>query len=252
MQTKNFQITKSGHNIKCKMYYGDKSNIQNVIIYVHGFAGHKDNNAAQKLAEKMISKKKTTALVIFDLPGHGEDVKKRISLEDCNTYLEFVISHVKEEYGEARIYASGTSFGCYLILKYIQEHDNPFAKIALRSPAVNMYELMITKVLEEDDYVKLDKGKDVLRGFDRKVGVDKKFIESLKENDLFKYDYMDFADDILLIHGEKDEIVPVNRVVEFSEKNVIELIVEEGADHRFRNPLAMGNVIKNIMNWFDL
>ena len=70
-----FQINKKGHNIRCKLYYRDLHNVSRVVIFGHGFGGHKDNNAAEKFAERLLSKYKGAAMVTFDWPCHGDDVK---------------------------------------------------------------------------------------------------------------------------------------------------------------------------------
>ncbi len=70
------------HNVRCKVYTPDDGKIENMVIFGHGFAGHKDNKAAERLADKLISKNKGFALITFDLPCHGDDVKKKLYLED--------------------------------------------------------------------------------------------------------------------------------------------------------------------------
>ena len=250
MQSKYFEINKAGHNIKCKSYYEDISNVRNVVLYVHGFAGHKDNRAAERFAEKTIAKNKEIMVVVFDLPAHGSDIKKNLHIEDCRKYIHIVVDHINEQYGESRLFSYATSFGGYLVLDFLCTQGNPFTKIALRSPAVDMYEIMMNTILTSEDIERLSKGKQVLSGFDRKIRIDQAFVRELQVNDIQKYDFTDFADDIIMFHGRKDEVVPLYRVEEFSEKNIIELEIFDRADHRFQDMESMGRANKLAMEWF--
>ena len=78
------------------------------------------------------------------------------------------------------------------------------------------------------------------------------FLESLRENDIAELDYSEMADSILILHGTKDEIVPEGSVRAFAEKNGIEYIPVERADHRFMDPKLMDLAIEYIQMFLDL
>ena len=246
-----FEINELGHNIRCKLYCVDPRNIRNTVIFCHGFGGHKDNASAARFAEKLLGKHKTAALITFDLPCHGKDVKKKLSLKDCGTYLELVIRYAQEKY-PGGLYGYATSFGAYLTLVYIAGQGNPFRKILLRSPAVNLYEAFTENILSPDEREKLELGKEVQAGFDRKVPVTEAFLREIRETDVRKLDLIDYAEDILILHGTKDEIIDYAAVQSFSEDQLIDLIPFEGADHRFRNPQTMDLAIKQILEFYRL
>ena len=248
---RNFEINEKGHNIRCKIYYNKLPDIKKVVIFCHGFAGHKDNSAAAKFAERVLSKYKGIAVIVFNWPCHGDDVKKKLLLSDCGIYLELVIDYVKKQYQTDRIYAYATSFGGYVVLKYIAEHGNPFVKIALRCPAVAMYDVLANRVMNQEERELMQKGKNVSVGFDRKIEVNPQFLEDLQTADIRQHSYLEYADDILLIHGTKDEMVPLETVQEFSEDQVIELITVENADHRFQNQACMEAATKAVLNFFE-
>ena len=230
-----FDINQPGYSVKCKLYCDSPREVEHCIIFLHGFGGHKDNKAAERFAENVHSKMKRTAVLTFDWPCHGKDVRRKLTLDDCKIYLKLVLNYVKEELDPVDIFAYGTSFGAYLTLKYIYEEGNPFKKIVLRAAAITMYESMLERIMTPENKALIDRGKEALVGFDRKVKVDKNFIEELREHDIRKNDYIDFAEDILMVHGEKDEIIPVDEVKKFADDNVIECIVVKNADHRFQN-----------------
>ena len=247
-----FEINEAGHNIRCKLYYQDLRSTRKVVIFVHGFGGHKDNHAAARFGEKLLSKFKGTALVTFDLPCHGNDVKKKLYLTDCGTYLELVIAHVKQRFQTEELYAYSTSFGSYLTLKYLMEKGNPFRRIVLRSPAVNIYDALTGIIMTPADWEKLSKGKDALVGFDRKVPVGPQFLEDLKKTDIRNMDFLDYAEDILILHGTADEVIPFEAAHEFAEEQLMEFIPMEGADHRCRDPKKMDLAIKHILEFYSL
>lgn len=248
---KYFDINEGGYSIRCKIYAKDIHDTDRVVIFCHGFGGHKDTKAAATFAERMNSKYKSTALVIFDWPAHGKDALKHLTLEACDEYLTLVIDYVKREFKASKIYAEGTSFGGYLLLKYLIDHGNPFEKIVLRCPVIEMYSTMMGRIIDEENLIKLNKGKEILVGFDRKVKIDKDFLEALHNNDMSQYEFFDYADDILIVHGTKDEVVSYDVSSTFAENNVIDFVSVAGADHRFTDPKKMDAAIHAMIEFMD-
>lgn len=252
IMNKYFEINKSGHNIRCKIYANDLSKVEKVILFCHGFAGHKDNGTAEKFADRVLSKNKGVAVLIFNWPSHGDDVKRKISLNDCMEYLGIVLQYVRETFNTEDIYSCATSFGGYLVLRYIPLYGNPFKKIALRCPAVNMYDVLTGTIMNSDEYSRIRKGKSVAVGFDRKIEVDAEFLKNLKDSDIQKVSYLDYSDDILIVHGTADEVVPFEAAKRFAENNVIKFVTVEGADHRFQHPSTLEYSTKAIIRFFGL
>lgn len=244
-----FQITGQGFNIRCKLYCQEPRNIRKAVIFCHGFGGHKDNAAAKKFAEKLMGKEKYAAVITFDWPCHGEDVKKKLSLQDCDTYLDTVIRHVQENFTE-NLYAYATSFGGYMVLVHLLKHGSRFKRIALRSPAVNMFDALTGAIMTEENRENLRKGREAQVGFDRKVPVTAAFLEEVETNDIRKAEFLDWAEDILILHGTKDEIIPYGESAAFADNQLMEFIPLEGADHRCQNPLHMDLAIKHILEFF--
>ncbi len=252
MLHKYFEINKNSHNIRCKTYYLDKNLVEKAVIFCTGFAGHKDNNAAEKFSDKLLAKNKNAAVIVFDWPAHGDDVKKKLSLDDCTAYLDLVIEEAKKMYATDQLYAYATSFGGYLILKYLHEKGDPFVKTVLRSPAVDMYGTLMNSIMRSGETEKLKKGKDAAVGFDRKVVITSSFLDELVKQDVRDWDYLDYADNILIIHGTKDEIVPFEQSKEFAENNIIEFIPVLNADHRFQDPVLMSLATKYVLEFFGM
>ncbi len=245
-----YDINTAGHSIRCKLYCNDVHKIGKVVIYGHGFGGHKDNKAAERFALRAISRFKKSAVLTFDLPCHGADGKKKLLLDDCLTYIALIIEDCKTRFGTEDVFAYATSFGGFLILKYLADRGNPFRKIALRCPAVDMYAVITHSIITPEAMEKLDKGKDVLVGFDRMVKVGSQFLDDLRAEDLRHHDFMEYADDILILHGTKDEIISFDDVAAFADDNVIEFVPVENADHRFSDPGGMDLAIAAILDFF--
>ena len=249
---KYFDINESGYSVRCKLYCSSVNEVKRAVIFGHGFGGHKDNKAAEKFASKIISKHKDIGVITFNWPCHGDDARKNLLLSECDTYLTLVIGYVKKWFGTDEIYGYATSFGGYLFLKYIAEHGNSFRKIALRCPSINMYTTITNRLMTADDMEKIRKNKPVLVGFDRKVKIGRQFLEDLKASEISEIDFMDCADDTLILHVIKDEVIPFSDSAAFADKNVIEFIPVPNADHRFTDPKTMDFAIHEIIEFFAL
>lgn len=248
---KYFDINEQGFSIRCKLYYNKEfRGLKNIVIATYGFGGNKDNKAIEKFADRITTKYKSFGVVCFDWPCHGMDARNKLIAEECLTYLELVTAYVKQEMKAEKVFNYSSSFGAYITLRYFHERgENPFVKTAFRCAAIKMYDAM-TKHITEDEWALLDKGKEILRGHERKLRLSKEFYEDLKAHEVFDKDFLEYADDIIMIHGSKDEAAPIETAQEFSENNVIELVTVENADHPFSNPDYMDLAIQKMIEFF--
>lgn len=245
---KRFEINEQGFSIRCKLFYEKElQQIENVVIVLHGFGSSKDLKSNTKFGERLSSKYKGYAALAFDFPCHGDDARKKLSVEESITYLQLVINYAKTSLNAKNLYAYGTSFGGYLTLKYLAEKGNPFRKIALRAPAVQIYHSLMNR-LSEEERQKLAKGREILWGFDRQMKISQAFFDEL--TDITQNDYLDYAEQMLILHGTEDEMVALSTSQQFADNNVIELLPIEGADHAFSNPKLMDIAIGKIVEFF--
>jgi alpha/beta superfamily hydrolase len=84
------------------------------------------------------------------------------------------------------------------------------------------------------------------------IKVTRSFLEDLTASDVQGNDYMDHADDILILQGTADEIVQFSSVTSFAENNVINFIPVEGADHRFIDLNKLNYVNSEVIKFFGL
>lgn len=247
---KYLNINGNGCSIKCKLFSNGAFSFENVVICCHGFSGNKESTAFKKLAEKILPLSKSTAIIAYDLPCHGEDARPNIDLNACELYLTTLIDYARTKLKAANFYACCTSFGGYILLNYIHSHGNPFKKAVLRCPAVTMHKLITETIISADDMKKLNKTKSAMAGFDKKIKVTKKFIDELEVNDINAYDFSSFKNDLLIIHGTDDDIVPFDVVKQFAMDNQIPFIATAGADHRYKNPVHMSCFVNSAYEHF--
>lgn len=246
---KYFNIDGNGQNIRCKLYFDGSEPIKRVVLFGHGFAGHKDNGAAQRFAAHVLSECKDAAVLIYNLPGHGDDAGE-LTLDGCMAYMSAAVDYIKTELHTDRIYSYATSFGGYLVLKYIAEFGDPFAKIALRCPAVGMADVLTKTIIKSDELAAIRRGETAQVGFDRKIGLDRRFMEDIEAADIRALDYSAYAPDILILHGTKDEVAPFEESKRFAERNGIEFVPVENADHRFQDPALMELATRRVTEFF--
>lgn len=247
---KGFDINKDGRSVRCKLYCETADAVRRVVVFCHGFGGHKDNSSAETFAHRIVAKWKGSAVIAFDWPCHGMDARKNLTLQDCDAYLGLVIGYARDTFSTNELYAYGTSFGGYLLLKYLVDHGNPFRRLALRCPAVNMRETLLASIAQNDNLRKLESGKAVMAGFDRKMKITQAFFDDLAEHDIRSREFFDFADDILILHGTADETVPCEDSRVFADANAIEFVAVEGADHRFHDPKKADFADARIISFF--
>jgi len=249
---KYFSVKDGVMNVRCKMFVPFREKVRHVVIAGHGFAGHKESRAISNFADTLMFKNRNSVVIAYDLPGHGEDMGTSLRLKTCGEYLTAVKSYAEQNYPEAKIYYYGTSFGGYLGLRYAEKHNMPFEKMALRCPAVNMYETLNKKIITEEMRKSLNEKGFCLSGFDVLIRLDGEFIDELKESSVYNLDYSGMAEKLLIIQGTADELVDCGEVVSFSERNGIRHIISEGADHRFIDGNKMRKAIDDIIEFFGI
>lgn len=245
-----FDINERGYSVRCKLFYEkDLHAVENVVIVMHGFGSSKDGRSTVKFGERLIAKYHNYASLAFDWPCHGADARKKLLLDECLAYLSLVVEYAQTQLGAKRVYAYANSFGGYLTLNYMVQNGNPFHKVALRAPAIHMYQTLLDN-MSADERSKVEKGKEVLLGFERKMKIGKDFLDALQAADVMQHDYLDDADNLLILHGTADEMIDIGVSKTFAENNVVELIAVEGADHPFSQPKHMDVAIQKIIGFF--
>ena len=251
---KYFNVNDRGVSIRCKMIFDEIRPGGRVIVCGTGFGGHKDGKAFERFARRILKKNKGFAILTFDWPGHGDDVKKKWMPEDCLLYLDCVLAWARKRFrtDNSHLFGYAVSFGGYIFLRYFAERGDPFIRTALRSPALPMHETLSASILQPVDQAALAAGRTVPVGFDRKVPVDARLLADLQSHDVTVLDYAPLSDRLMILHGTKDEIVPMAGPAAFAQKQGISFVPVEGADHRCTDPAQMEFAIEEIIRFFGL
>ena len=252
MMEKYFDINKTGRSIKCKLYCNNIRDIGRVVIGCHGFCGSKDSAFNKAFSAKLLSKDRRAAVLCFDWPCHGGDVKKKITLDICEKYLHDVIDCARDVLEAENLFCIANSFGGYMTLVYIHHNGSPFQRVALRAPAIPMHSIMKRSLLTAEDLEALERGKDVPAGFERKINITSGFLAELEENDVSCWDYSDYMDNIMILHGSKDETVSPDGPQAFANENAMKYVLVEKADHQFKNPQLSALAIADIIKFFEI
>lgn len=249
---KPFSVNGQKMSVRCLLYSGEKQPIHTLIVFGHGFGGHKENRTAARLAERILEKNRGTALLAFDWPCHGEDARKKLTLEECDASLRLVLGYARDRWAPVHLYGYGVSFGGWLFLYSAAKAGNPFDRLLLRAPAVTMYDSLTHNIISPEEMQQLERGKSVPAGFDRKVEISAAFLRELKDADLNAADFSALADSCLILHGTKDTVIPLRDVQAFAAKNGLDLMEIENADHRFSDPRASDEATAWTMDFFEL
>ena len=209
--------------------------IEHIVLYGSDFGKKADTASGEQLALFLNREKSNTAVIAFDWPCHGSDQSDSFRLADCSQYLLRLTEYIHTRFNPNAISVYAVGFAANQVLRYIREYKNPFHRIVLRSPILNMYDVLINRILSEENRKDLLKGREVNIGLNRPVS--KTQIKALLSEDIALDSFAEYCDDICIIHGTEDEIVPVEHVKTFAAINQIEdTLLIEAADHGLTDP----------------
>lgn len=223
--------TDRGYEIPC--LDGSIPEQRAIIICLHGFGGSKRSSKIERLHEVMT--RENVGTFTFDWPAHGESRAEfaDLTVENCLSDLEDVYGFVKKEF-DVPIWCFATSFGGYLAVLYIQRHPENFEKVMLRSPALKMAQIMRGFMNEEQFSMFMD-GAPMDFGFDQPLILKRDAYDDLCAHDAFTAT-LDHPERMMIIHGDKDDVVPPEDSKLFAERSGIKLRFLEGANHMYERP----------------
>lgn len=245
MITKTFDI-KREYRIKCKAYAPSEGDVKRVILGVHGFAGDKESSMLLELAKGI--EPNGGALICFDFPAHGDSEadEKHLTVENCIGDLLAVSDWISKNYPTANKFVFATSFGGYISLLASEKLKD--YRMILRAPAVTMPKVLLESVLKITPE-QFKEQRLVECGFERKIRLPYTFYENLVRYNPFD---MEYKNEMLIIHGDKDDIVPIGDVEAFKETHdKVNLLVMKNADHRFKNSGEMDYIVHETLKFME-
>ena len=230
------------NNVHIKIFEADKT--EQIMIAVHGFAGDCESSVITAVAEALNNKNITT--ITFDLPCHGESkLNGVLSLDMCREHLEIAEKFAESKFQGKPISYFATSFGGYLLLNKLSGCNKKYNKIILRAPAIFMGDILSQNLMKEHNFSMEEFKSNILNfGYGRELLVDYNFYEDLKKLNLQNYTN---PNHLYVIQGKKDDIVDYQRNEKWLEKyaeNNHTLFYFENADHRFKNPGELEEIVR--------
>jgi len=194
-------------------------------------------------------------VIAFDLPAHGESGVDGdyLRLANCLADLAAVEARARELAPEAEIVYFASSFGAYITLIYLAGKKQVNSRAFLRSAAVSMPRIFISRFSQEelDDLEKtgalvLDSAK---FSYSRDIKLTRGFFDDLRQNDVFDIWREEYAS-LSMVHGEDDLSVPLGDARAFAEKFHTPLAVIPGGDHQLSIPGAPERVLELALEFF--
>jgi len=205
-----------------------------IVLILHGFAGNKMANHFMFVKLSRILEREGIASVRFDFGGSGEsdgdflDMTISGELADAKNILNYVKK--LEFVDKNRIGVVGLSMGGAVASMLAGDKKNDIHTLCLWAPAGNMGEIVIDDFIGEKYEEFRHKG---YLDYDGLL-MGEKFTEDVINIDIYEK-AAEFDKDILIIHGDNDNIVPLSsseRYLNYYGDNVV-LKVIQGADHTF-------------------
>ena len=203
------------------------------VVASHGLFSNKDSEKYISLGDRF--PQKGIALLRFDFRGCGQS-GGRISestvsdrLRDLNMAIGFVRSHTRIGH---RIGLMGSSLGGYISLIKAAGEEDIRAVVTWATPFTLL-------------------GLEEKRGEGEMASLGEEFFQDIKTHDLTSA--LGKVVNCLVIHGDRDELVPVEQArmiyEHLNEPKKIEII--QGGDHRLTNPDHREKAIEMSLEWFE-
>ena len=235
-------LGKNGYNIAYNESIPENANT--IIVAMHGFCGDKESSCISALEKRALGL--NIGLIKFDWAGHGESeaTGEQLTIDNCMADIDSIIEHVKESHPEAKLVAFSTSFGGYLTLLYLRNHETVFNQVILRSPAIHMYDVLKANILTKEEQAQIEEYGSTEFGFERKLKITNDFVADLKNHNVDKLYGGVSLPNVSIIHGTVDDLVPYADSESFAREHGCKLHPVVGADHRYKKEGEIDKVIE--------
>ncbi len=236
-----------GYYVPCRIAAaGDE---KKAVLITHGFGSAKEGTTAQALLEFL--PRHGVAALALDLPGHGESPCGILRLAACLDDIAAAETYLRQRLPEAELTYFSSSFGAYLNLLYLSSRPHTGVRSFLRCPAVDMPEQFLSWITPEQRRQMEREGRFYMNEDDpRPVAIVQGFCDDLAGHDVFRLFRPD-GTKLAMLHGDRDETIPLADVQRFAAQFSIPLTVAPGQDHRFQGPGGMELVLSSFLAFLD-
>ena len=218
-----------------------------IVCIFHGFTGNKMEPHFMFVKLSRMLEEYGIASVRFDFGNSGEsdgdfsDMTLSGELYDADNILDYAkgLSFVDPE----RVGVIGLSMGGLVSTLLAKQRPDDIKAMCLWAPAGNMREFsnsLDTKLLNKKGFLDMDG-----------LRLGSKFLKDINKMDLME-GVEEFHNDVLIIHGNKDEAVPLEVGMQYhklySNNSTIKVI--EGGDHTFNSLILEEEVLKATTSFF--
>lgn len=245
-----FVLKENGLQIPCVLEEPEHCTVRRCIIGVHGICGSKDSQILVDIAEEMGLF--GAATLRFDFPAHGDSpvTGSDLTLEQCRQSLAAVVKWAKQAYPYVDMGIFATGLGAFVTLVTLDDlrqiREN--LKLVLQTPDLSMARTLLRMVrMTEEEFC--EQGRAVIgAGTSRALEVPYSFYEELQGHMV----YYNHEMPMLLLHGERDDLIPFSHLEPFRRFNdMCKLVIIPGADHQFRGAGQWNMVVDLTRDWFQ-
>ena len=240
-------ITQGTNGIPCRITEPDGVPVRRAVLSIHGLGGSSLDAIQEGIAEEMMLF--GTATVRFDLPAHGENPVRELTLHGCVETVMAVGTYARARYADVEdlcIFATG--FGAYVTLVALPGllAMAERIKLVIQTPSVRMDETILSmlrtsrEALQALDRITLP----AARPFD----VTYRFYEELRANIVLAEQPIP----MLVLHSEEDQYIRMQDVRQFMQMNEdARLVIIPGTSHQFLEEGAWDLVLDLTRDWFE-
>ncbi len=226
------------------MFFYDANNPERLWIHLHGFATNVWGSKIE-FARNYFKRTKAFSFYAMDM-----DYEKHTTTEVLDV-LEALVLGFSQRYED--IVLCGSSHGAYVAANYVRfKKLGNVKRLLLLAPSFRTLDLVV-KELGEDKVRKWLEGKEVLRFTEEGVEIEvredfavdilEKGYEIVRDGEVYFPE--DPPVDIILVHGTRDEVVPIEDSRLFAEKVRISEFIEVEDDHQLSE--SFGKVLTRLV-----
>ncbi|EDP75747.1 YqiA/YcfP family alpha/beta fold hydrolase [Hydrogenivirga sp. 128-5-R1-1] len=227
------------------MFFYDDNNSEKLWIHLHGFASNVLGSKIE-FARGLFKRTKSFSFYAMDM-----NYEKHTTTEVLDV-LEALVLGFSDRY--RHITLCGSSHGAYIAANYVRFRKLGNVKsLLLLAPSFETLALIV-KELGEEKVRKWLEGEESLRFMEGELEIEVRedFATDIVKNgyEIIRGSEVDFPEeppvDIVIVHGRRDEIVPIERTRLFVERVRVKEFIEVDDDHQLSE--SFGRVLKQLLS----